>query len=381
MSEKNEDLPETPLNGIYGWDITVNAKDYTIPILKELLNLYAKTWVFQEELGGKTNYLHYQVRVSLKAKTRTPWNHIKGRWSITSTNDRADKSRYTTKCETRVSGPYRHDDKRMHRDLVGLVLRPWQQKIVDLCRVVYPPRDERLRIVNVLVDPEGSIGKGLLVRYLRYHLGAVLVPPYRDIDRMAGYIAKLPRRASIYLVDFPRDTNYKKLGDFYRGMENIKDGYLSDWRYTSIEDEMDMQPHIWIFSNQEPRSKAFTPNRWRIHTIESLLITDVPTFDPLPTEGWGPSADGWVGDPPSSAPLRIAITKGSPPEGPPGGEQPPAEPAALGESEDSEGSEESDECESPRLATAAPAGDTIWRPWMEDDQVVYEERMNKRQKN
>jgi len=266
-SESESDVAK---NGIYGWDATINAKDYTIDELKELLKEHAKTWVFQEEKGLKTNYLHYQLRCSLKVKTRKPNYLIKGHWSITSTADRADKSRYTSKCESRVSGPYRHDDKKMHRDLVGLILYDWQQYIVDLCKRVFPPRDERLRQINVLVDPVGSIGKGLLIRYLRYHLGAILVPPYRDIDRMAGYIAKLPRRSNLYIVDFPRDTKYKKLGDFYRGMENIKDGYLSDWRYTSLEDEMEMQPHIWIFANEVPNQSAMTANRWEIHSVESL---------------------------------------------------------------------------------------------------------------
>lgn len=269
------------------WDGTIDAKSYTHSDLITIFKNFCSKWTFQLERGKELTlknpegYLHYQCRISLKTeyKTRNCSGKLgmkdgESRWSMTCAKMMNDFSHYVTKPDTWMDGPWKHTDKPMHRDLVGLTLRPWQQKIYELCQEVYPPRDERLRQVNVLVDEEGKIGKNIIQNYLEHKLKAVKVPPFNDMAKFIGYIAKHPGGASkVYTINMPRMADYKKLVEFYTGIEALKDGDISDWRYHTSVMQFDIQPHVWIFMNEMPNLRALTHDRWVIwRVIENILI-------------------------------------------------------------------------------------------------------------
>ncbi len=70
---------------------------------------------------------------------------------------------YVTKSETRVSGPWSDKDKDDYFPIHYRVekLYPFQQAIID--KVKEEGESGKNRIVNILYDPVGSIGKSLVV--------------------------------------------------------------------------------------------------------------------------------------------------------------------------------------------------------------------------
>jgi hypothetical protein len=64
----------------------------------------------------------------------------------------------------------------------------------------------------------------------------------------------------------PRGMKKDKLGDFYSGIEVIKNGVAYDKRYTAKKIRFG-RPNIFVFTNTLPELSLMSKDRWKIWTI------------------------------------------------------------------------------------------------------------------
>lgn len=264
------------------WDFTVAADGTSAEAIKDTLKRNCKRWSFQLE-EGKSGYLHYQGRVSLKEKTRLAGvikllEIAKAHYSVTSTENR-DNCFYVTKSETRKEGPWSDKDTEVYvpKQYRGIAenLRPWQRYIWDHIRDFEP------RAINIVYDPVGDQGKSTLASLVDLHGLGIDMPPCNDgeklIQSLCNILMKTQNREPISLfIDMPRSMDQTKLYGMYMAIEQIKKGKVYDFRYSYDSWWFDA-PQIWVFCNEEPHRGYVSKDRWKFWKIEdSTLKSYVP---------------------------------------------------------------------------------------------------------
>lgn len=251
---------------VYVYDFTAFSAETAEDIIKKL-SASCKKWAFQEEKCPSTAMLHFQGRMSLKVKCRIAGviTQFPG-WHLSITTD-ANKNDFTYVCkeETRVGGPWLSEGLEPNgnyvpRQIRGKELRQWQQYIVNDADVWND------RIINVLIDPVGNIGKTFLATYLTVNKLGELLPysnNYRDFMRM---VMCLPKR-KLYLFDLPRALRKDRLQEFFGGVETLKSGMAFDDRYKFKREIFD-SPNIWIFMNADPDLAMLSEDRWRFWKVD-----------------------------------------------------------------------------------------------------------------
>lgn len=261
------------------WDFTFFPHQDHEKIIKQLTEL-CKAWDFQQEMCPTTSKLHFQGRFKLKVKERlaTLSKKLAGySLSITSTENR-DNVYYVTKQETRVAGPWSSEDEIIFvpAQFQNKVWRPWQQKVID-SKLVFDNRH-----INVIVDSIGNIGNGggnigksTIVGYLdatRYAVKIPFIKDYKDLMRVAYNSPKL----GMYLVDIPRGLKSESVDQLYAGLEELKNGYVYEDRYT-FKRQWINSPVIWVFTNVVPNSDLLSRDRWVYYRV---VDNDLEIFDP-----------------------------------------------------------------------------------------------------
>lgn len=235
-------------------------------LIKKQLREICKGGTFQLEEGEKSKKLHYQGRISLKKKRRkseivklATTTFLKGiHWSPTSNANKGNHD-YVTKEHTRIEGPWDLNELESYvpRQIRAIKeLRPFQRYIIEDAQVW------NTRTINVVLNPEGCVGKSILKGWLRaYKIGRPLpaINDFKDIMRM---VMDMPT-SSLYLMDMPKAMKKDKLGGMYAAIETIKDGYAWDDRYSFKEKVFDC-PNIWIFTNTAPDMDLLSRDRWKI---------------------------------------------------------------------------------------------------------------------
>lgn len=223
-----------------------------------------KKWCFQFERGEETGYLHFQGRVSLVCKRRSPPTWMPGaHWSTTS-NGAKDDDFYVMKEDTRLAGPWSDRDPVppfIDDDVRDAMehLYPWQQEVLDSFAV----RD--FRHINVLVDPSGGHGKSVLKDVARFREIATSVTYMTDHKDLMRQVMDKPKRAG-YIFDLPRAVPKGHLNQLFGAIESIKDGYAYDDRYKFREEHF-AKPVVWVFTNTRPELSMLSTDRWRFWSI------------------------------------------------------------------------------------------------------------------
>lgn len=254
-------------NPIYVFDFTLKDEgDDTKIALHGWLKKYCKKYSYQLETS-ESGYAHFQGRVSLKEKLRIGTlinkskDELKGiHWSITSDCNK-DNDFYVTKEETRIAGPWSDKDKEVYipKQYRTDKLLPWQQTIFDR-------RDEwDTRHVNFVLEEEGNKGKSFLVGYMCCNGYSQKIPYMDNIKDIMRMIMDTEKKR-IYFIDFPRGLGKDRLASFMSGVEEIKNGYCYDDRYTFKQEWFD-SPNIWIFSNKLPKQELLSLDRWIVWRI------------------------------------------------------------------------------------------------------------------
>lgn len=268
-------------NQIYRWDATLSmAVMPQIESLKRELKAHCKKWVFQKEQGGVTGYLHWQIRVSLKEKSRMPAFLVGAHWTPTH-----DKSwSYVMKEETRVEGPWCDSDEPDYIPMKyrgDIELRPWQSVLLD--RVRADPNQDRT--IHCVVDSVGNNGKSFLRNYLKFRKGWVIIPASCQLpkDIMAAAKALVAQRREVpgICIDIPRACSKRHFHSLAQAIESIKDGILIEERYHYSEWVIEPPPVV-VFSNWVPPRECFSEDRWRITDLSDALgeAEPAPVFRP-----------------------------------------------------------------------------------------------------
>lgn len=269
----------------YDWDFTFFGNEECFPEVPKYVKMLQplfKKWAFQIEKAPKTGKLHYQGRGSLFKKKRqselctllndTP---LKGmEVSPTANASRTKEAFYMLKYDTRVEGPWMDTTwtepiyvPRQYRGLIDRLL-PFQQTILDSRNVFND------RIVNLVIDKSGSLGKSTCASLGQLHFGGLDLPPVSDHKELTQaacdiLMAKEQRVPGIVFCDLPRALTMgknPKLGPFMVAIEQIKKGHVVDMRNHYKEWWFD-SPAVWIFCNNGIDVKYMSRDRWRFWGI------------------------------------------------------------------------------------------------------------------
>jgi hypothetical protein len=268
----------TTKNEVRGYDFRYNADAFSdADSLRELLKPIAKFYVFQLEEGA-TGYRHWQGRLRLIKKRRKhsalrlfPKGLAPQYFEPTVVTEfLTGEAFYQMKEDTRVDGPYTDRDppppvitKQMELfDKWGLL--PWQetlkQQVSTFC----------LRSIDLVYDAVGNAGKSLFTEHMELKGHSEEVPPFRLMEDIFGWVASRPI-AKTYIIDMPRGMKKDKLGDFYSGIEVIKNGVAYDKRYSAKKIRFD-RPRVIVFTNTLPCLSLLSADRWNLWIINDKKL-------------------------------------------------------------------------------------------------------------
>jgi len=271
-----------------GFDLTIPCSVYTFEDVVSKMKGWFKKWVFQKETYSNGEE-HWQVRGWLIHRTSCVHLHktiipaVRGHWSLTcSTVHLGPKSfNYVMKEDTRVDGPWKDSDLIPDRppmtwqleQFMEYQLWPYQQFIFDNTQV------NDMRSINIIYDPRGHCGKSLFAEYCEYQGVAFESPMIKEMEKLLGFLHSFPV-AKCYLIDMPRSMKKDKMGDFYAGIETLKNGVLWDWRHEGKKKRFG-RPNIYLFCNVLPVFSMLSNGRWRVHKInyEDMSLTEISAED------------------------------------------------------------------------------------------------------
>lgn len=244
-----------------------------------------RRWVFQLEKGETCGKLHFQGRVSFKIAKRERECELampKCNFRIEVTENEEASTFYCMKSATKIEGPWSDKDQKKGEvpwDLAKITeWKPWQQSIIDSLT----ERDDR--IINVLIDEEGGIGKSKVFKHCLWNKLAGLIPVIGDAKDIIQAVCSMGARDA-YIVDFPRTgESDQHQQSIYKAIEQVKNGVVLDLRYKYTELIMG-SPVIWIFTNQMPDCKFLSMDRWRYWVVrddELKQTRRIPAPAPLP---------------------------------------------------------------------------------------------------
>lgn len=260
-----------------GFDVTISCSVFPeMEQVVEKLKGYAKKWVFQKETYESGEH-HWQCRLWLihrktcAAMYKDVMPNFPGNWSLTCTNVHlGPKSfNYVMKEDTRVEGPWKDSDVINERppltwqleQFMTFELRPYQQWIFQRTQ------EYNMRDINIVYDPSGHCGKSLFLEFLEYQGVAFECPPFRGMEDMMEFLHGFPPQRT-YIIDMPRGMKKDKLGEFYSGIETLKNGVTWDSRYHGKKRRMG-RPNIYIFTNSLPAFELMSTDRWKVWHINT----------------------------------------------------------------------------------------------------------------
>jgi hypothetical protein len=141
--------------------------------------------------------------------------------------------------------------------------RPYQASLLQMATQF------DMRKIDLIYDPVGYIGKSIFVEHLEFLGIAEEVPPFRMMDDIFQWVASRPIKPT-YIVDMPRGLKKDKLGDFFSGIEVIKNGVAYDKRYKAHKIRFD-RPRIFLFTNTLPNLRLMSKDRWSIWKVNSAF--------------------------------------------------------------------------------------------------------------
>lgn len=146
-----------------------------------------------------------------------------------------------------------------------LVLRPFQQSIIDMARL----RADRRSIVWIY-EETGNTGKTIVAEYLHIFYGAVITggseaDMKHAIARWSEIVGADP---TIIIIDLARSDAFTLSSA--KGIESIKNGLFFDGKYESTMMHAFLKPHVFIFSNQSPAPyyNFISRDRWSVFRID-----------------------------------------------------------------------------------------------------------------
>lgn len=247
------------------WCFTYNNYDNGSKILLiDTFKKFCSGWIFQTE-KGENGTPHIQGYIECINKMR--WSTFKLPTKIhweTARGERAENIAYCSKDDS-YTGEF--------REIFGIGFTiPKKIKIIkelynwqaELCKILAEEPDDRA--IYWIYEGEGNCGKSAFVKYWcinNENDSICLLGGASDIKHgVVNFKEKRGDYPRVIFVDLPRN---QKVPDF-SGLEEIKNGCFFSGKY---EGGMCMgnNPHLVIFSNNEPNKAKLSADRWKIATI------------------------------------------------------------------------------------------------------------------
>lgn len=140
--------------------------------------------------------------------------------------------------------------------------------------------DRRNRIIHLVVDPKGGAGKTALIKALAHSdkkrfLACQGVPTTRDFATQVQIAQEQGWNGDTILFNLTREqVDWKVMGT----VEAAIDGFLTSTKYEG-KTVMFNCKNVWIFSNDMPRLKSVSLDRWKIFHVHG------ETYHPPPKDG------------------------------------------------------------------------------------------------
>ena len=137
--------------------------------------------------------------------------------------------------------------------------------IQSLWETILLEQDDRK--ISFIVDPVGCAGKTFFTKAMEDTLKAVRVPMMPP-ERIPGFLMNQPKLGR-YIFDLTRVDGRKKkyLEELAGVMEELKNGYLCDWRYKGSMWRYDRTVQVMVMCNELPNLSALSSDRWDIHYV------------------------------------------------------------------------------------------------------------------
>lgn len=241
------------------YDFTIyqeRAVEHNVKSIKDLAQIFEQLGADRFVIGDETGeggLRHWQCRVVFK--TEKDEGHLRNVFGpighVSPTHVRDFKY-----CEK--EGHYYRSWETALNKYATIKLLDWQDQAVGLIN------EQSDREVLVIVDPEGNHGKSWLRKYMQVNRICQYIPQMddaKDIMRIA-----MKKAGSGYCFDLPRADSDRRNREMWRAIEQIKDGYLYEDRYTFQEMWID-PPKIIVFTNDMPPMDTLSNDRWKIYGI------------------------------------------------------------------------------------------------------------------
>lgn len=246
---------------------------------------YAKKWCFQLE-EGDSGYKHFQGRFSLIKKravhvlqpllrAEPGFEKCFGNSLTPTFKENATNMFYVMKKDTRIEGPWKDEDNeeskvmtKQLRHFLSLDMWDWQLCCIEMAKQI------DFRSIKLIYDQGGNHGKSILCEYMEYFDIAYEVPPFRQMEDLMQCVMGV-KTYPCYIIDMPRGMKKDKLGEFYAGIECIKNGVAYDKRYKFEKKRFD-RPQVIVFTNMLPDFDLLSRDRWTVYEIQDTSLRRMP---------------------------------------------------------------------------------------------------------
>lgn len=248
-------------------------------VIKTWLDTHTAKWVFQQERGAEGG-LHYQLTFEMKTKCRKHQvldkfsddiNVKKHIWIAPIAKDGHKAAwEYASKTDTRVNGPWTMEEKKeeLPLDLKCIEKKaiPFQTKCIEYMKE--PWSEAKSREAWVIIDPSGGKGKTTVVKYLKWlKLAGNIHPAEAKAMGRQAYKDYIKYKFKGWTFNLGMSgLNEKMMNEFWRGIEQIKDGDYHDDRYDSGS-VLVTTPKIIVFCNDMVDTSKLAADRWKLWLI------------------------------------------------------------------------------------------------------------------
>lgn len=214
------------------------------------LRTRGKRWQFGEEIGHTTGYQHYQVRYE---SSENDYGRERAFW--TGYNIELQETDGWSDYELKSGNFFTWED-----DQIGKY-RFRSLRELQYCILAHGRRQGD-RTICAVVDKHGGIGKTFLARWMCLNgKGNYIDGGGRASDIVAGvYDLSVHQQITRVFVDLTRNQNQNR-SDLWNAIEQVKNGYLKDERYTHREKWI-LPPEVFVFTNKEPNWENLSHDRW-----------------------------------------------------------------------------------------------------------------------
>lgn len=159
-------------------------------------------------------------------------------------------------------------DKVFNKKYLNAKFKDWQQKIINICESEPDPRK-----IYWIWESKGNTGKTFLSKYIAIKYKAIIAEgKANDINNQVNTAIDNEIEPKLVIIDIPRCI--KKNNIEYATIERLKNGMLYSGKYEGGICFFE-EPHIIIFSNDEPDYEQLSADRWEIIDLNKYEPNDL----------------------------------------------------------------------------------------------------------